>query len=121
MKDKTLLENVQKFAFQMATKQWDSDYHDLLDIMDVSSLADRRLHLKLSLPYKIVRGMCYFPSDILCPHSNYSNRTKHSLVINEPFALTNAYYYIHFCMELYYMKMILLLFFFAFKYYFHYY
>ena len=93
MKDKTLLENVQKFAFRMATKQWDSGYQDLLDIMNVPSLADRRLQLKLSLLYKIVHGMCYFPSDILCPRSNYSNRTNHSLVINQPFAHTNAYYY----------------------------
>ena len=39
MKDKTLLENVQKFASRMATKQWDSGYQDLLDIMNVPSLA----------------------------------------------------------------------------------
>ena len=106
----------------MATKQWDSDYQDLLDIMDVSSLADRRLHLKLSLPYKIVRGMCYFPSDILCPHSNYSNRTKHSLVINQPFALTNAYYFIQFLHgTLLHEEHDTAPFFFAFKYNFHYY
>jgi len=91
MKDKTLLENVQKFAFRMATKQWDSGYQDLLDIMNEPSLADCRLQLKLSLLYKIVHGMCYFPSDILCPCSNYSNRANHSLVINQPFAYTNAY------------------------------
>ena len=48
MKDKTLLENVQKFAFRMATKQWDSGYQDLLDIMNVPSLANCRLQLKLS-------------------------------------------------------------------------
>ena len=93
MKDKTLLENVPKFAFRMATKQWDSGYQDLLDIMNVPCLADRRLQLKLPLLYKIVHGMCYFPSDILCPRSNNSNRTNHSLVINQPFAHTNAYYY----------------------------
>jgi len=67
MKDKTLLENVQKFAFQMATKQWDSGYQDLFDIMNVLSLVDHRLQLKLSSLYRIVHGMCYFPSDILCP------------------------------------------------------
>ena len=81
------------FAFRMATKQWDSGYQDLLDIMNVPSLADRRLQLKLSLLYKIVHGMCYFPSDILCPRSNYSNGTNHSLANNQPFTHTNAYYY----------------------------
>ena len=65
MKDKVLLEDFQKFALQMATKQWDSGYQELLDIMNVPSLADRRLQLKLALLYKIVHGMCYFPPDIL--------------------------------------------------------
>jgi len=88
----------------MRSNQWDSRYQDLLDIMNVPSLADRQLQLKLSLLCKIVHGMCYFPSDILCPCSNYSDRTNHSLVINQPFAHTNAYHYsfvphTKFCME----------------------
>ena len=45
MKDKVLLEDVQKFALQMATKQWYSGYQELLDVMNVPSLADRRLQL----------------------------------------------------------------------------
>jgi len=49
MKDKTLFENVQKSVFRMATKQCDSGYQDLLDIMNVPSLADCRLQLKLPL------------------------------------------------------------------------
>ena len=85
MKDKTLLENVQKFAFRMATKQWDSGYQDLLDIMNVPSLADHRLQLKLSSLYRIVNGMSYFPQTSFV-HSNYSNRTNHSFVINQYFA-----------------------------------
>ena len=93
MKDKVLLEDVQKFALWMATKQWDSGYQDLLDIMNVPSLADRRLQLKLALLYKIVHGMSYFPSDILCPRTNYNLRTNHSLVIDQPYAHTNAYFY----------------------------
>jgi len=45
----------------MATKQWDSGYQDLLDIMNVPSLADHRLKHKLSSLYRIVHGMCYSP------------------------------------------------------------
>ena len=90
MKDKVLLE---KFALRMATKQWDSGYQELLDIMNVPSLADRRLQLKLALLYKIVHGMCYFPSDILCTLTNYSLRTNHSLVLDQPYARANAYFY----------------------------
>ena len=89
MKDKTLLENVQKFAFWMATKQWDFGYQDLLDIMNVCHLlwtAD------FSLNFPCSTGL-YFSADILCPCSNYINRTNHSLLINQPFPHTNAYYY----------------------------
>ena len=74
----------------MATKQWDLGYQELVDIMNVLSFDDRRLQLKLALLYKIAHGMCYFPSDILCPHTNYSLRTNHSLVIDQPYAHTNA-------------------------------
>ena len=56
MKDKVLLEDVQKFVFWMASKQWDSGYQDLL--LNIPSLADHRLQLKLSLSWKIVHGMC---------------------------------------------------------------
>ena len=85
-----LLEDV--FALRMATKQWDSGYQELLDIMNVPSLsADRRLQLKLALQYKIVHGMCYFPQIFLCPRTYYSLRTNHSLVT---YARTNAYFYI---------------------------
>jgi len=64
--------------------------------------------------YRIVHGMCYFPSDILCPHSNYTNRTNHSLVINQPFAHTKLMltitplYHIQFLHGTHYTKNILL-------------
>ena len=81
LKDKVLLEDVQKFACRMATKRWNLGYQELLDIMN-APLADRRLQLKLTLLYRIAHGLCYFPSDILCPRTNYySHRTNHSLSI----------------------------------------
>ena len=40
-----------------------------------------------------LNSMCYFPPDILCPRTNYSVRTNHSLVIDQPYARTNAYFY----------------------------
>ena len=82
VKDQTLLENVQKFALRMASKQWDSGYQDLLDLENIASLADRRLELKLALLYRIVHGLCYFPPDIFLPRTNYSHRTNHSLLIS---------------------------------------
>jgi len=44
-KDKTLLENVQKFALRMATRSSDSSYQDLLELVDLLTLNHRRLEL----------------------------------------------------------------------------
>ena len=40
-KEKTLLENVQKFALRMATRSWDSSYQDLLELVDLPTLEHR--------------------------------------------------------------------------------
>ena len=42
-KDKTLLENVQKFALRMATRCYDSSYQDLLELVDLPTLEHRSL------------------------------------------------------------------------------
>ena len=59
-KDKTELENIQKFACRMATGLWDSSYQDLLELVDLPSLECRRLETRLSLLYKIINKLCYF-------------------------------------------------------------
>ena len=52
-KDKTEIENVQKFACHMATRLWDSSSRDLLELADLPTLECRRLETRLSLPYKL--------------------------------------------------------------------
>ena len=44
-KDKGALEKVQKFACKLATSKWDSSYEELLRLVEVKPLQDRRVEL----------------------------------------------------------------------------
>ena len=46
-KDIAMLEKTQQFASRICTKNWDAGYHELLDMLDLPSLAQRRLHTRL--------------------------------------------------------------------------
>ena len=46
-KDIELLENVQKFALRVCTKQWDADYSTSLETSEMTSLESRRVNAKL--------------------------------------------------------------------------
>ena len=48
LKDKTLIENVQKIGLRICAKQWDLDYNELLSNFAVPTLQSRRLEHKLS-------------------------------------------------------------------------
>ena len=91
VKDVQLLENTQKFALKLITRNWDSSYQDLLALADLPSLSSRRLHVKLSQLYRIVHGLCYFPEGIVQMRPSQSERLQRSLTIFQPFARTNAY------------------------------
>ena len=95
VRDISALEDVQKFACKVASKQWDSDYQQLLNVCVIPSLAEHREQLKLCQLYKIVHGLCYFPCDIFVLDSNpYSSVTRsHSMVLKQPYANTNAFLY----------------------------
>jgi hypothetical protein len=92
------LESVQYFACKMATKCWDSSYEHLLELMDLPTLEQRRVHLKLGLMYKIIYNLCYFPPGIFSfkNYSHYTTRNSsamHPLSLEQHFAHTNAFYY----------------------------
>ena len=57
-KDINKLEAVQKFALRMCSKDWEANYHDLLDCYQTPNLAARRHYLGLSHLYKIMQGFC---------------------------------------------------------------
>ena len=46
-KDENALEKVQKFACKLATSKWDSSYNELLSLLNLKPLQERRLELKL--------------------------------------------------------------------------
>ena len=61
LKTEKKLEDVQKFACRLASHQWDSSYHDLLQLHELPSLEERRLYLKLGWMFKIIHNLCYYP------------------------------------------------------------
>jgi len=51
---KKKLEDMQKFSCKLASQQCDSKYQDLLQLYELPSLEECRLHLKLGLMFKII-------------------------------------------------------------------
>ena len=49
LKDKRNIEQVQKFACKVASKHWDAGYEDLLELVGLPPLEQRRIYLKLCL------------------------------------------------------------------------
>ena len=49
LKDKKNIEQVQKFACKVASKHWDAGYEDLLELVGLPPLEQRRIYLKLCL------------------------------------------------------------------------
>ncbi len=91
-KDCELLEHTQKFAFKICTKTWDKGYDDLIDMINLPPLANRRLHVKLCSLYKIVHDLLYFPPNIVVPKVTRSH-TCTPYTLQQPFARTNSYFY----------------------------
>jgi len=83
---------LQKFACKLASHQWDSSYLDLLQLYQLPSLEERKLHLKLGLMFKIIHNLCYYP-DIPCFRDNIHRRAAHAIQFKAPFAHTNVYYF----------------------------
>ena len=75
------------------TKLWDWSYHELLVKLHLPTLTQRRLHINLCLMYKIIHGLMYFPPvDVVTPSTTVTHNPR-SLLLQEPFAQTNAYKY----------------------------
>ena len=91
LKDKRNLEQVQKFACRMVSKHWDSGYEDLLELVGLPPLENRRIYLKLCLLYKITHGLCHFPTGIFTPRQISHNFRMNSFQLYQPFVRTNAF------------------------------
>ena len=70
IKDTLALENVQKLALRICSKQWQMSYYDLLDRFKLPTLENRRLFLSLCTFFKIIHS--FFPSALIPPHLSSS-------------------------------------------------
>ena len=89
--DISSLENLQKFALRVCSKQWNTGYSELLNLCNVSSLENRRLYLKLCHLFKIINNLCYFPPRSIVPKTTRTY-TSRSLMLQQPFCRTTSYY-----------------------------
>jgi len=79
-KDIKLLEGVQKFATKVISKNWDTEYSEILYMLDLPELAIRRKISKLTFLFKIVNQLTFFPEAPLTPRTlHYPTRTVHSV------------------------------------------
>ena len=85
-----LLERTQKFASRLCAKAWDRSYDELLETLNLPTLSDRRLFLKLCTVFKVVHNLCYFPPDILSARETRTCSSR-QLLLSQPFARTNSY------------------------------
>ena len=84
-KDKNILEDVRNFACRLASQQWDSSYQDLLQLHELPSLEEHRLHLKLGIIFSIMQNLCYYP-DIPSFWDKYSQKRCSCIPIKVLFA-----------------------------------
>ena len=70
---------------------WDAGYEDLLELVGLPPLEQRRIYLKLCLLYKITHGLCHFPTGIFTPRQIPHNFRMNSFQLYQPFARTKAF------------------------------
>jgi len=70
-----MIESIQKFASKVCLKQWSRNtryrYQDMLEFLNMPSLAARRTHRKRCTLYKIVNNLSECPSPPLIPRNPY--------------------------------------------------
>ena len=90
--DIQLLEGVQKFACRMCSKTWKTGYEKLLSTLQLSSLSNWRLFLKLCTIFKVLHRLCYFPQNVFSARETRSHVCR-PLMLTHLFARTNSYFY----------------------------
>ena len=91
VKDIFAVENVQKFALRVCSKQWNSNYDTLLNALTVPTLSSRRKTQKLCTLFSILTGKFSSPH---CPtprNTHYSSRHLNSVQLTIPHCRTNSY------------------------------
>ena len=92
IKDISKLENMQKFALRVCTKQWNLQYIDLIEKCNLTELRTRRNYLSLSLLHKIINEDCIFPNAPLVPYAKtYFTRSQSANTFVLPQSRTNLF------------------------------
>ena len=105
------LENIQKFALRVSTKQWNSPYEDLMDVCHLPELRTRKNHLSLGLLHKIINEECILPNAPLTPYSStYFTRSHAGSTYALPYVRTNVLHnsFFHRALSLYGMLSLLM-------------
>jgi len=95
LKNCQMIKSVQKFASKVCLKQWsrNTKYQDMLEFLNMPSLAAHRRQMKLCTLYKIVNNVSKYPSPPLIPRNPYyPSRSIHCLSFVRPYAHTNQYF-----------------------------
>ena len=89
-KDIDAIENVQKFAIKICTRNWSLPYSEGLHLLGLDSLVHRRKILKLCYFYKIVHGHAASPISLIPLNHGYSTRS-HDLCLRTYHARNNSF------------------------------
>ena len=78
VRDRKVLEDVQKFACRVCTKDWHTDYQCLLDGLHIPSLELRRRAMRLCFMYKLIDNNTQIlpTSQRNCPYTTRSTHSK---------------------------------------------
>ena len=85
------LESVQALAAKIATKQWNSNYNDLLKLLSWPRLSIRRKKQKVSLCHRIISGHSIIPPSFFSPHPSPHLRHNHHMPLSYPKIRTSAH------------------------------
>jgi len=91
-----MIKSVQKFSSRVCLKQWprNTRYQDILEFLNMPSLATCRRQRKLCTLYKIVNNLYEYPSPTLIPRNPYyPSCSVHCLSFVHLCAHTNQYFY----------------------------
>ena len=87
------LSRSKKLRWFQSPAAWDAGYEDLLELVGLPPLEQRRIYLELCLLFEITHGLYQFPTGIFTLRQIPHNFRMNSLQLYQPFALINAFHF----------------------------
>ena len=94
MKDCALLDSVQLFAAQMATKSCNANAVTINSELNLTTLSSRRAYILKC--FMFVSFYLYCPPGLFVLRSNVTTRINHTKQLLQPFAKTSRFFYFFF-------------------------